>query len=163
MANHSSVLAWRMPGTGEPYGLPSMGSHRVRHDWSHLAAVAVAAVWTIIAGGHHWNFLSNLSSPWSFSFMPFQSPPQLWKLSLVITDINGHLDFLVMVFLIRFLFLRYLWTISTYWPHYFMTSFFASSKILGQESKCEWTQCGLKLSAFTLFLIFLYSLFYIGV
>ena len=34
MATHSSVLAWRIPGTGEPGGLPSMGSHRVGHDWS---------------------------------------------------------------------------------------------------------------------------------
>ena len=41
MATHSSVLAWRIPGTGEPGGLPSMGSHRVRHDWSDLAAAAV--------------------------------------------------------------------------------------------------------------------------
>ena len=32
MATHSSVLAWRIPGTGEPGGLPSTGSHRVRHD-----------------------------------------------------------------------------------------------------------------------------------
>ena len=32
MATHSSVLAWRIPGTGEPGGLPSMGSHRVGHD-----------------------------------------------------------------------------------------------------------------------------------
>ena len=32
MAAHSSVLAWRIPGTGEPGGLPSMGSHRVEHD-----------------------------------------------------------------------------------------------------------------------------------
>ena len=32
MATHSSVLAWKIPGTGEPGGLPSMGSHRVRHD-----------------------------------------------------------------------------------------------------------------------------------
>ena len=38
MATHSSVLAWRMSGTGEPGGLPSMGSHRVGHDWSDLAA-----------------------------------------------------------------------------------------------------------------------------
>ena len=38
MATHSSVLAWRIPGTGEPGGLPSMGSHRVGHDWSDLAA-----------------------------------------------------------------------------------------------------------------------------
>ena len=34
MATHSSVLAWRIPGTGEPCGLPSMGSHRVGHDWN---------------------------------------------------------------------------------------------------------------------------------
>ena len=36
MATHSSVLAWRIPGTGVPVGLPSMGSQRVRHDWSDL-------------------------------------------------------------------------------------------------------------------------------
>ena len=40
MATHSSVLAWRTPGTEEPGGLPSMGSHRVGHDWSDLAAAA---------------------------------------------------------------------------------------------------------------------------
>ena len=40
MATHSSVLAWRIPGTGEPGGLPSMGSHRVGHDCSDLAAAA---------------------------------------------------------------------------------------------------------------------------
>ena len=38
MEAHSSVLAWRIPETGEPGGLPSMGSHRVGHDWSDLAA-----------------------------------------------------------------------------------------------------------------------------
>ena len=38
MATHYSVLAWRIPGMGKPGGLPSMGSHRVRHDWSNLAA-----------------------------------------------------------------------------------------------------------------------------
>ena len=43
MATHSSVLAWRIPGTGDPGGLPSMGSHRVGHDWSDLAAAAAAA------------------------------------------------------------------------------------------------------------------------
>ena len=41
MATHSSVLAWRIPGTGGPGGLPSMGSHRVGHDWSDLAAAAL--------------------------------------------------------------------------------------------------------------------------
>ena len=42
MATHSSVLAWRIPGMGEPGGLPSMGLHRVRHNRSNLAAAAAA-------------------------------------------------------------------------------------------------------------------------
>ena len=44
MATHCSVFAWRIPGTGEPGELPSMGSHRVRHDLSDLAA---AELWTV--------------------------------------------------------------------------------------------------------------------
>ena len=40
MATHSSVIGWRIPGTGEPGGLSSMGLHRVGHDWSDLAAAA---------------------------------------------------------------------------------------------------------------------------
>ena len=40
MATQSSVLAWRIPGMAEPGGLPFMGSHRVGHDWSDLAAVS---------------------------------------------------------------------------------------------------------------------------
>ena len=41
MATHSSVLAWRIPGTGEPGELPSLGSHRVGHEGSDLAAESV--------------------------------------------------------------------------------------------------------------------------
>ena len=44
MVTHSSVLAWRIPGTGEPGGLPSMGSHRVGHDGSDLAAAAAGTI-----------------------------------------------------------------------------------------------------------------------
>ena len=40
MATHSSILAWGIPGTENPGGLPSMGSHRVGHNWSNLAAAA---------------------------------------------------------------------------------------------------------------------------
>ena len=47
MAAHSSVLAWRIPGTGEPGGLLAMGSHRVGHNWSDLAAAAAAADWPL--------------------------------------------------------------------------------------------------------------------
>ena len=42
MATHSSTLAWRIPGSGEPGGLPAMGSHRVGHNWSDLAAAAAS-------------------------------------------------------------------------------------------------------------------------
>ena len=45
MATHSSVLAWRIPGMGEPGGLPSMGSHRVGHDWRDLAAAAAGTLY----------------------------------------------------------------------------------------------------------------------
>ena len=38
MASHSGILAWRVPGTEVPGGLPSMGSHRVGQDWGDLAA-----------------------------------------------------------------------------------------------------------------------------
>ena len=44
MATHSSVLASRIPGMGEPGGLPSMGLHRVGHDWSDLAAAAFSGI-----------------------------------------------------------------------------------------------------------------------
>ena len=50
MATRSSVLAWRIPGTGEPGGLPSMGSHRVRHDWGDLAAAAAVCIWGFPGG-----------------------------------------------------------------------------------------------------------------
>ena len=60
MATHSSVLAWRIPGTGEPGGLPYMGLHRVGCDWSELAAAA--------AKRFHDNFLLPLSKEIHFPF-----------------------------------------------------------------------------------------------
>ena len=59
MAAHSSVLAWRIPGTGEPGGLPSMGSCRVGHDCSDLAALCslTQLVWDMVKnpGGENGN------------------------------------------------------------------------------------------------------------
>ena len=52
MATHSSVLAWRITGTGEPDGLPSMGSHRVGHDWSDLAAAAACVANGIVKSSY---------------------------------------------------------------------------------------------------------------
>ena len=48
MATHSSVLAWRIPGTEESGGLPSMGSHRVGHDWSDLAVTVAVYPFKIL-------------------------------------------------------------------------------------------------------------------
>ena len=66
MATHSSVLAWRIPGTGEPGGLPSMGSHRVTHDWSNLAAAAAA--------GLNFGYTKPLKLRWSHFYNCFFSP-----------------------------------------------------------------------------------------
>ena len=49
MATHSSVLAWGIPRMGEPGGLPSMGSHRVGHDWSNLAAAVAAQLFLLLS------------------------------------------------------------------------------------------------------------------
>ena len=74
MATHSSVLAWRIPGTGEPGGPLSMGLHRVRHDWSDLAAAAAT-----------WIFPTQGSSPslpyWQANSLPLsqqESPLSPW-------------------------------------------------------------------------------------
>ena len=70
MASHSSVLAWRVPGTEEPGGLPSMGSHRVGHDWNDLAAAtaAVCASWCFwywIDAFELWCWRRLLRVPWT--------------------------------------------------------------------------------------------------
>ena len=87
MATHSSIPAWRIPGTEEPGGLLSMGSQRVRHDWSDLAEAA--AIWIsrlsnyaqhILQFEHHVGSLSDgpiSSAPWQFHpcIIPF---PCMW-------------------------------------------------------------------------------------
>ena len=62
MATHSSVLAWRLSETGEPGGLPSVGSHRVWHDWSDLAAAAAAALFrhARLTTDYFWNSTSSI-------------------------------------------------------------------------------------------------------
>ena len=60
IATHSSVLAWRIPRTAEPGGLPSMGSHRVEHDWSDLAAVATTWLVTLAHQPPSWSYLGFL-------------------------------------------------------------------------------------------------------
>ena len=66
MATHSSVLAWRIPGTGEPGGLLSLGSQRVRHDWTDLAAAAADG----FTGEFHQMFREQITT----IFLPIHKP-----------------------------------------------------------------------------------------
>ena len=75
MATHSSVFAWRIPGTGEPGVLPSVGSHRVGHDWSDLAAAAAAAKWVSEWMNESHSVVSNSLLPHGLTDRePHQSP-----------------------------------------------------------------------------------------
>ena len=69
MATHSSVLAWRIPGTGEPGGLPSLGLHRVGHNWSDLAAAAAALAVKFFR--HLGNLSWNWNGSWDWESQPF--------------------------------------------------------------------------------------------
>ena len=81
MATHSSVHAWIIPGTGEPGGLPSMGSHRVGHDWSDLAAAAAVTsvwdecnctvVWAFFGIAFLWDWNENCPSPVLWPLLSF--------------------------------------------------------------------------------------------
>ena len=73
MATHSSVLAWRILGTGEPGGLPSMGTHRVRHNWRDLAAAVVLATPVPTGWAHEHGSHSDRGGIWDW----FQ---QHWRL-----------------------------------------------------------------------------------
>ena len=73
MATHSSVLAWRIPGTGEPGGLPSVGAHSVGHDWCDLAAAACLL--------SQWRHLAISCSVTPFSYPASGSFPVSWLFS----------------------------------------------------------------------------------
>ena len=72
MVTHSSILAWRIPGTEELGGLLSMGSYRVRHDWSDLAAAVAAGAGqgTGQTGTGVWALLLEILFPYYFDFQP---------------------------------------------------------------------------------------------
>ena len=70
MATHSSVLTWGIPGMGEPGGLPSMGLHRVGHDWHDLAAAAAAFIprWEdspYCSLANEWDIFTELCENWN--------------------------------------------------------------------------------------------------
>ena len=105
MATHFSVLAWRIPGMGEPGELLYMGSHRVRHDWSDLAAAATAGkestcnvgdLGLISALGRslgegksyplQYSGLENsMDSPWGRKESDMTEPLSLWLFTFIVT------------------------------------------------------------------------------
>ena len=97
MATHSSVLAWRVPGTGEPGGLPSMGPHRVGHNWSGLAAAAAACIshfgsnfvlaHAVLAKKHH-------SCPYVLS-TPYDLPCRGLQLGHTLVSLSKYVDDMV--------------------------------------------------------------------
>ena len=101
MAAHSSVLAWRIPGTGEPGGLLSMGSHRVRHDWSDFAAAAIhyqvwcllwILYWYSLAGGRSFLLFLVKDYPMCGCWIRWAcvSYPSVWALPPVPSDSPGY-------------------------------------------------------------------------
>ena len=104
-ATHSSVLAWRIPGTGEPGGLPFMGSHRVGHDCSDLAAAAAVIKYGLLLVSvcvglfHSWDSPTGLTSVlFSLDCELMLTPSKIWKpiqktsstLDLLHHDTNFH-------------------------------------------------------------------------
>ena len=92
MATHSSILAWRIPGTEEPNGLLSMGSHRVGHDWSDLAsALACINKHTKLEPYNMYYYLFIL--PLILFWLLFIDSP-LWAIVKLASDLSFSLTFL---------------------------------------------------------------------
>ena len=82
MATHSSVLAWRVPGTGEPGGLPSMGSHRVGHDWNDSSSNNSSLSLSQVKATSYWQLQV---SSWDIWFnLPDQSIEMYYKFLLLL-------------------------------------------------------------------------------
>ena len=99
VAPHSSVLVWRIPGTAEPAGLPSLGSHRVGHDWSDLAAAAAAAAEPLLrmlaSLDSHTSWVSVLLS--TFPVWPSLANPKLSSFFTFLSPLLLHVSSLLFI------------------------------------------------------------------
>ena len=126
MATHSSVLAWRIPGTGEPGGLLSVGSHGVGHDWSDLAAAAIKHYLTLLKLSYRWKpCTSHMAYPIQLGLQDATSP-------IIEELLHFHDHALIIVFLISSLVLYIISLILT-------TKLTHTSTIDAQEVETIWT------------------------
>ena len=92
MATHSSVLAWRIPGMGEPCGLLSMGSHRVGHNWRDLAAAAAAAAIYLTLDSEYVLIILSPFISLSLTYWATISNPERWHCESATLNIPANLE-----------------------------------------------------------------------
>ena len=123
---NESVLAWRIPGTGEPGGLLSVGSHGVGHDWSDLAAAAIKHYLTLLKLSYRWKpCTSHMAYPIQLGLQDATSP-------IIEELLHFHDHALIIVFLISSLVLYIISLILT-------TKLTHTSTIDAQEVETIWT------------------------
>ena len=123
MATHSSVLAWRIPGTGELGGLPSLGPHRVGHDWSDLAAAAAMKIQDdkyIFLSRSQRGALCFLKAFVTFFFFLGVLMISVWKPQLMCSLQNGlfyfyFIYFIYLFFLVFKFFFFFFYLTTFYW------------------------------------------------
>ena len=91
MATHSTVLAWRIPGTGEPGGLSSLGSHRVGHDWSDLAAAAA------FTGKNSLSWINLFWKIFKYKFNFLDKYFSILVICFVLSELHGTYEYLVLL------------------------------------------------------------------
>ena len=116
MATHSSVLALRIPGTGEPGGLPSMGLHRVGHDWSDLAACNLSQShfpFSFIEVIFILSFFFLISVFYSYFYMFVNQQAHIEHFCIFIFHMNGNELLIVIRFWVNTAFWNSCWYLSS--------------------------------------------------
>ena len=138
MATHSSVLAWRIPGTGEPGGLSSLGLHRVGHDWSDLAAAASLSSQYFLGSSCYFFFFRPspgishfFKNPWLYLMRVVFKNQDLCiqcahlvsiGLSLLSGPLRGHIHTYMYIYIYIYFYLFMMKAMSSHWYLYFWSS-----------------------------------------
>ena len=142
MATHSSVLAWRIWGIGEPGGLPSLGSHRVGHDWSDLAAAATLHIngltWYVFFCV--WQFSLNIMSMRIIHVVEYISSPFFLKIVCYFIAWLYHNLFSHFV-------IGRQWDVSGFWLLQYTTSIWEHISLARVNCNFRWTYIKSRITA----------------